>query len=827
MTLPLPLQLSTHIPGLEGDAYVHLWTFDWAFRAVRSGHFDLRTTDLFYPYGVSLLQHNIAWANIGVWALLRPILGGVSAYSLAILLIPPFNGYAVFLLVREVLGEGATDRADSKAAVTHAALTAGAIGLAWPAVVSQLNHPNLIVVGFLSLALKYLVRLTREGRTRDLWLGGLCLGLAGFVRVQMLLLAVALIAPVVVAQMVSRGHAWNWRLWRKIVVSGLVALPLSLVVALPLIVHFVGEGNMADLGGSSLEHPGQSALAYVLPNTRHPLWGAAARQIAAEVFSVDAPFYVAAVGYSVLVLSFVALVHPGRGGARRRTWGWATTAFTLFFLSLGPLAWRPYATLYQRLLLPILREPERFGVLLSVPLSVLAGQGLYWLIHRLPQVRQRRVTLATIAIVCLEFTIYPCPGQPVATPKWYESLAQTSESYGILDVPMYRQHSESYMLYQLTHRKPLVYGHVSRPPDDAFAFIDTVPLLAHLRHEVSSTPPRPPVSISDQMVLLDAANIRYVILHRSRLRPDELRAWRHWLVVDPIHEDDDLVVYDTSQSLWRTGFGDRPELSPGLQAIQSSTDPATTMPGGWVSATVHWFVAGGSSEADDCVCLIWIDSDGAVQGQACDLPIYAGDRKTTGPPGLVESPYLVQVPPSAPEGQYTLAAIPCVEGSPEAGALPVTLPGSALSVQARDRDTMPPTPPSPLDVVFAGEVALVGYGFVPDAPGGAHLDLYWEARRQPSASYKVFVHVLDVETGQVQLQQDFVPLDWAYPTDLWQAGEYVQDRVVLDLTTLHDGEYRILAGWYDPATGARLTTTPAYPDEAVPLVDPLALARPE
>ena len=56
-------------------------------------------------------------------------------------------------------------------------------------------------------------------------------------------------------------------------------------------------------------------------------------------------------------------------------------------------------------------------------------------------------------------------------------------------------------------------------------------------------------------------------------------AWRHWLVADPIHEGDDLVVYDTSRSLWRTGFGDRPELSLGLQAVQSSADHDAGLPG--------------------------------------------------------------------------------------------------------------------------------------------------------------------------------------------------------------------------------------------------------
>jgi hypothetical protein len=70
-TWPLIARLGSHIPGMDSDAYVHLWTFDWVDRTIASGKFTLHTNDLFYPGGVSLLSHNIAWFNIAIWLLFQ------------------------------------------------------------------------------------------------------------------------------------------------------------------------------------------------------------------------------------------------------------------------------------------------------------------------------------------------------------------------------------------------------------------------------------------------------------------------------------------------------------------------------------------------------------------------------------------------------------------------------------------------------------------------------------------------------------------------------------------------------------------------------------
>ncbi len=54
-----------------------------------------------------------------------------------------------------------------------------------------------------------------------------------------------------------------------------------------------------------------------------------------------------------------------------------------------------------------------------------------------------------------------------------------------------------------------------------------------------------------------------------------------------------------------------------------------------------------------------------------------------------------------------------------------------------------------------------------------------------------------------------------YPTTLWAPGEIIVDTHPIDPTTLPPGDYYLLAGLYDPATGERL---PAFGPDG-PLLD--------
>jgi hypothetical protein len=117
-------------------------------------------------------------------------------------------------------------------------------------------------------------------------------------------------------------------------------------------------------------------------------------------------------------------------------------------------------------------------------------------------------------------------------------------------------------------------------------------------------------------------------------------------------------------------------------------------------------------------------------------------------------------------------------------------------------------------------ILLRGYE-LQDSVESLELTLYWEAQRKMDVSYKVFVHLIDLTTGIIVVQDDAVPRRWAYPTTRWERDEVVEDTVSLPLNEVPPGQYRLVIGLYDQATGERLPAYSAddehYPDDVVPL----------
>ncbi|MBI3977727.1 MAG: hypothetical protein HY331_06035 [Chloroflexi bacterium] len=190
----------------------------------------------------------------------------------------------------------------------------------------------------------------------------------------------------------------------------------------------------------------------------------------------------------------------------------------------------------------------------------------------------------------------------------------------------------------------------------------------------------------------------------------------------------------------------------------------------------------------------------------------------------VDDEYVISVPLDAPPGRYDLSIGFYRRG--DYRPLPVTAGRPASDRLSLGAVKIVPRPPLALDRLplrrrlaadLGGEVLLAGYDLRAGAgdraqsgpltirPGARPvLTLYWEARQRPNRDYTVFVHFVD-SAGRVQAQADGQPGGGGYPTTLWEPGEVVADRRVLDLPPgLPAGRYRLLVGMYLLETGARL-----------------------
>jgi uncharacterized membrane protein len=117
-----------------------------------------------------------------------------------------------------------------------------------------------------------------------------------------------------------------------------------------------------------------------------------------------------------------------------------------------------------------------------------------------------------------------------------------------------------------------------------------------------------------------------------------------------------------------------------------------------------------------------------------------------------------------------------------------------------------PTPQHTLDADFGGQILLLGYELNYDPQTTTYdLTLFWQAQARMQTDYTTFAQLVG-PAGNVRAQVDTVPRAGSYPTTWWLPGEVVADSLTLELPAdIQAGQAtRIIAGWYDPETGARL-----------------------
>ena len=272
MTWPAILRLSTEIVGGHDDLWIHQWTFWWIKQAIRYGYDIFYTDYLYYPDGVTLTSHNIAWFNIAVWLPLQMVVGQIPAYGLILITTFAVNGFALFLFARRVIKN------------VWAAFAGGVIFAFWPYTMSHNDHPNMIVLFWLPLSLLGLTNLVEKQRWRDVVITAFCIAMIGISRWQILIMSIPLL---ILYLLLLMWRNWNRRtvktgnddwqankqlvgkLFSTVFLAGLLMAPL----ATPLLVYQFTREHPEDL---AIEEPGENRtdiLAYVTPLYTNSLWG--------------------------------------------------------------------------------------------------------------------------------------------------------------------------------------------------------------------------------------------------------------------------------------------------------------------------------------------------------------------------------------------------------------------------------------------------------------------------------------------------------------------------------------------------------------------------
>ena len=91
-------------------------------------------------------------------------------------------------------------------------------------------------------------------------------------------------------------------------------------------------------------------------------------------------------------------------------------------------------------------------------------------------------------------------------------------------------------------------------------------------------------------------------------------------------------------------------------------------------------------------------------------------------------------------------------------------------------------------------------------PGGAlEVTLVWRVVHRPDIAWHSFLQLLDNAGNKVAQADDHQLGDDYLPAPLWRPGDVIADQFILPLPAdLPPGSYTLVAGFYDPATGARI-----------------------
>jgi hypothetical protein len=791
MTWPLVTQMSTHLAGDAHDVWNKMWPTWWTKKVI-SEELDFYYTDyLFYPRGTKLTFHSFSHTNTVLALALEPLTDPITAYNVTILLAYGLSGFTMYLL---------------SLYLTHnrlASFVGGVVFAFFPYHIDQASHQIFVTTQWLPLFTLCLIRSIKE-KSRKFAIGtAFFLAVNALTNWHLLIFCMALACGYLTYSLICERQYWDRRTIEVLIIMVAVSALLVGPPAYPLVREYVtSRGDWMML--SIKKDKATEILAFFVPQWWHPWLG----KLFSEVYPITGRHQLG-LGITSLAIAIYSLFRR-----RRRTIFWAAITLIAMVLTLGKHILIGGHILKAVLLpwsvpfLKLMRAPHRAMVITNLGLSVLVAWGTVDLMKRLEN-KQRwwRYGLSGLIIVLIlfEYLPVPFPTSELPDPNFYREVAQDSEHYALVDLPLGDSElARLSMYYQTIHNKPIVRGHIGRSPRNAHKFLQNNAWLGASDDEVEKSPFEWP-DLSRQMGNLADKGIRYLVLHKHvghHPTPHNLlKTWRDYLTVWPYYEDEWLLVYRT-HFLPERDFTLTTELGAGLGIAQTKVNPTEVSQGGLLYPHIRWG-AKSAPKRDLCVELVLVDEEGIVR-QTETFSLVEGWSTSEWPKGAVGiGEYAFKVDPHLLNGEYTLkASLIDAETKQQVGEA-VELETITFKTQPRVFEM--PEPQHVISETFGQDISFLGYD-LSRSNETLHLTLHWKAEHRVSDYYKFFVHLLTQDTSEIVAQVDWVPRDWAYPTNWWRAGEVVSEEVEIPLSEKPAGRYKLVLGMYIP-DGGRLKTS--------------------
>jgi hypothetical protein len=486
LTWPLAIRLGTHGYKLHtaGDAQYSVWNIAWVAHALLTDPLNTFNANIFHPNRGTLVYSE---ANLAAGLLGAPVYwltgNAFATHNVVVLTTFVLSGTATYYLIRYLVHDW------RPAAV-------GGITFAFcPYAFGHLPHIQLLMTAGIPASLLAFHRLVDQPTIARGVLLGLAMGGQALACAYYAIFVALIIGFVVLLAAFQRARVRDAAYWKAIA----AAATMSIVIVVPLFLEYWSLQRDTGFGRTLDESRAFSAT-----------WASyrTAAAYAASWFTPPASEWKDTLfpGFIATGFGLAGIWFSWRSGGRIRqdVILYSAIGALALWLSFGPEGGL-YALLYRLPGFSFLRAPSRFGVIVTLSLSVLASMGVAEVLRR--RAAAPLLVAGLLALAVAERAAFiPITPVPTVEPAYY-ALAEAP--YGaVLDLPPlsenkdYRTARTRFMIGSTVHWKPIVSAYSDHTPAD---FIEKLPVLA-------SFPTR------ESLRLLHDDRVRYVVVHLEEYR---------------------------------------------------------------------------------------------------------------------------------------------------------------------------------------------------------------------------------------------------------------------------------------------------------------------
>lgn len=532
------------LPIDSGDIWIEFWNA-WYGKLLLTGEVDYLFTDLlFYPYGLSLAYHNFNMFHMLFFGALQALLPVSNAYNLTYLLIIFAVTLAAYLFLYFKFSD--------KWIALFGAVIVGFSGY----VVGRPMHPGVAFLATIPLSCYFLHRGLVEIRWRYIVISSTLVGATAFIGLYIFICLLLTLGAYAVFFTFNRWK--ERRYWLMIGTMIAIVGIAGLVRTYPILSDETDLGGILDKRGGQEE---ENDLLQFFINYENPLFNRLiTNRVTSSIVLLPDPGR-----WNTSYLGYIPLLLIGLGlsckNSRRRMLPWLLLLIPFLLLRLGSfltingevfnsIALPKYAL--DRLV-PIVFEAfystDHFQIGVLLPLAVLSCYGLRELLDRVPLRRRSWIALLLIALLAVEYYRSPYGGHIVVEEElaYLHWLADESdETVRLINLPMNRGNSKTYLFHQTIGGFPQVEGLATRTPPSAYDYINANLILNawHERESVICTEENRAEYLAASAMLREDG-FSHVVLHSSLLKPDTIQAsFAGW---QPAYEDEYAAIFRLSE----------------------------------------------------------------------------------------------------------------------------------------------------------------------------------------------------------------------------------------------------------------------------------------